>query len=50
MERQQYSLHWKKKPDLILLDIMLPRVDGLTVCKKNKTYTKCTNNNVISKG
>ena len=23
-----------KKPDLILLDIMLPRVDGLTVCKR----------------
>ena len=23
-----------KKPDLILLDIMLPRIDGLTVCKK----------------
>lgn len=23
-----------KKPDLILLDIMLPRMDGLTVCKK----------------
>ena len=24
----------EKKPDLILLDIMLPKVDGLTVCKK----------------
>ena len=24
----------EKKPDLILLDIMLPRMDGLTVCKK----------------
>lgn len=23
----------EKKPDLILLDIMLPKVDGLTVCK-----------------
>ena len=23
-----------KKPDLILLDIMLPKIDGLTVCKK----------------
>ena len=26
----------EKKPDLILLDVMLPRVDGLTVCKKIK--------------
>ncbi len=24
----------EKKPDLILLDIMLPKIDGLTVCKK----------------
>ena len=24
-------------PDLILLDIMLPRMDGLTVCKKIRT-------------
>ena len=23
-----------KRPDLILLDIMLPKMDGLTVCKK----------------
>ena len=27
----------EKKPDLILLDIMLPKVDGLTVCKKIKS-------------
>lgn len=26
----------EKKPDLILLDIMLPKIDGLTVCKKIK--------------
>lgn len=26
-----------KKPDLILLDIMLPKIDGLTVCKKIRT-------------
>ena len=24
----------RKKPDLILLDIMLPKMDGLAVCKK----------------
>ena len=26
-----------QKPDLILLDIMLPKMDGLTVCKKIRT-------------
>jgi len=26
-----------QKPDLILLDVMLPRMDGLTVCKKIRT-------------
>ena len=28
----------EQKPDLILLDIMLPKMDGLTVCKKVKNY------------
>lgn len=28
------ELALEKKPDLILLDIMLPKVDGLTVCKR----------------
>ena len=27
----------EQKPDLILLDIMLPKMDGLTVCKKIRT-------------
>ena len=29
-------LAFENKPDLILLDVMLPKVDGLTVCKKIK--------------
>ena len=28
------NMAFEQKPDLILLDIMLPKVDGLTVCKK----------------
>ena len=28
----------QQKPDLILLDIMLPKMDGLTVCKKIRQY------------
>ncbi len=28
------EMAFDKKPDLILLDIMLPKVDGLTVCKR----------------
>ena len=30
------NLALEKRPDLILLDVMLPRIDGLTVCKKKK--------------
>ena len=26
----------EEKPDLILLDVMLPKMDGLTVCKRIK--------------
>ena len=32
-----------QRPDLILLDVMIPRVDGLTVCKKIKNYKLCRN-------
>ena len=31
---QAITLALTRKPDLILLDIMLPKVDGLTVCKR----------------
>lgn len=28
------KLIYEKKPDLILLDLMLPKIDGLTICKR----------------
>ena len=31
------ELALNKRPDLILLDVMLPKMDGLTVCKKIRT-------------
>ena len=34
-----YAIALEKRPDLILLDIMLPKMDGLTACKRIKqTY------------
>ncbi len=32
------NLALEKKPDLMLLDIMLPKLDGLSVCKRVKNY------------
>ena len=32
--QQAIDIVFEKEPDLILLDIMLPKIDGLTVCKK----------------
>ena len=34
-----YELALNQKPDLILLDIMLPKMDGLTVCNKLRQTT-----------
>jgi len=31
---QAYEMALKEKPDIILLDIMLPKMDGFTVCRK----------------
>ena len=31
-----FDIAQEKRPDLILLDVMLPKMDGLTVCKKIK--------------
>ena len=32
------SVALDKKPDLVLLDIMLPKMDGLAVCKRIRQY------------
>ena len=32
------KLALEKKPDLILLDIMLPKMDGLAVCKRIRNF------------
>lgn len=37
----------KERPDLIVLDLMLPGIDGLEVCKKLKTDTELVNIAVI---
>ncbi len=37
----------KGKPDLIILDIMLPKVDGYTVCRRLKSDRKYKNVPVI---
>lgn len=31
----------KKKPDIVVLDVMLPDVDGIEVCRKMRTFTYC---------
>ena len=35
---QAVQIALEEKPDLILLDVMLPKMDGLTVCKKIKNF------------
>lgn len=35
------SLALSEKPDLILLDVMLPKIDGFTVCKKVRQAMSC---------
>ena len=35
------------EPDLILLDLMLPKVDGLTICKRLRSEEKTSNIPII---
>ena len=37
----------EKKPDLIMLDVMLPKLDGISVCKKNRYALNISNIPII---
>lgn len=37
----------RNQPDLVLLDLMLPGIDGLEVCKKVRSNTELNNVNII---
>jgi two-component system response regulator ResD len=34
------ALHARERPDLIILDIMLPAIDGFEVCRRMRTWSK----------
>ena len=39
--RQALELARQAEPDLILLDLMLPEVDGLDVCRELRRTSRC---------
>ncbi|ETR71169.1 MAG: response regulator receiver protein [Candidatus Magnetoglobus multicellularis str. Araruama] len=38
--KQAFKIAYDKQPDLIMLDIMMPDIDGYTVCKQLKSKEK----------
>ena len=43
------KIAFDKEPDLILLDVMLPRIDGLTVCKKIRNSFNANNYDICKR-
>ncbi len=48
--QEAVDLAIEKKPDLILLDVMIPKIDGLTVCKRIKNVMNVPIVMVTAKG
>ncbi|MCS7151737.1 MAG: response regulator, partial [Endomicrobia bacterium] len=42
-----FSFVENKHPDLIILDIMLPQMDGFEICKKLKSHTRLSDVPII---
>ena len=49
-ERKAVKLNEENEPDLILLDIMMPKLDGYAACRKIREKYGHSNNNAYGKG
>ncbi|MCX7822656.1 MAG: response regulator transcription factor [Syntrophobacterales bacterium] len=45
--QEGFEIAWNERPDLIILDIMLPDMDGFEVCKRLKRHDETTHIPVI---